>query len=208
MRIRVEFGHQIKSEQLQQFVGQGYTALLVNMGETSSGTVYDMNLISNFCKQNGIMLIVDAISAFIADEVDMTQFCAAAVITGSQKALAVHPGISVIVLAPEALKRVEENENACMYLSMKQALNNAERGQTPFTPAVTTLLEINKRLHIIKDEGGIEKSHDKIVALAREFRLAIKDMPFDFVSESPSNAVTALHPQKVTATFIIEMLKR
>jgi hypothetical protein len=65
---------------------------------------------------------VDAISAFLADELDMEALGAAAVITGSQKALAVQPGISVVALAPAALERVAVNPEVCMYLSLKDEL--------------------------------------------------------------------------------------
>ncbi len=152
--IKLNFGSQIKSNDLEKFSGKDYTALLVNMHETSSGVLYDMNLISDFCRKNNIMLIVDAISSFIADELDMKKLNAAVVITGSQKALAVQPGISIIALSQEALKRVENNPETCMYLSLKEALKNSVRGQTPFTPAVITLIQINKRLVSINTQGG------------------------------------------------------
>lgn len=159
--VHCDFGRQVTAEQLEPL--KDHTALLVNMDETSSGTIYDMRLISSFCKKNNILLIVDAISAFLSDNVDMEGFGAAAVITGSQKALAVQPGIAVIALAPEALKRIEKNPEKCMYLSLKQALKNMERGQTPFTPAVTTLLQINKRLTSII-EGGDRPSTTEFAA--------------------------------------------
>ena len=152
--IRLHFGRRLTREHLEPFAGQGYTALLINMHETSSGVLYDMPMVGEFCRENNIMLLVDAISAFIADELDMSELGAAAVITGSQKALAVQPGISVVALAPEALRRVAENEEVCMYLSLKDALKNQERGQTPFTPAVTILLQINQRLKYIYGLGG------------------------------------------------------
>ncbi len=205
--ITVEFGHQLKQEQLEPYEDKGYTAFLVNMDETSSGTLYDMNLISDFCNRNHIFLIVDAISAFITDHLDMTELNAGAVITGSQKALAVHPGISVIALSPEAIARVEKNEEVCMYLSLRQALKNGERGQTPFTPAVTTLLEINARLRNIK-ERGFENEQRAAAERAEDFRNFIKDFPFEFVSESMSNCVTALHPLHVGAKSIIEHMKK
>lgn len=161
--IKCEFGHQLKREQLKGL--ENHTALLINMHETSSGVLYDMEMVSQFCKENNILLIVDAISAFIADDLDMSELCAAAVITGYQKALAVQPGISLIALSPTAIERVENNKEVCMYLSLKQALKNGERGQMPFTPAVTTLLQINKRLHQISDMGGTGR--------AEEYRLCV-----------------------------------
>ena len=77
-------------------------------------------------------------------------------ITGSQKALACPPGISLIVLSENALKRVDETETKCMYLDLKDALKNGERGQTPFTPAVGILLQINARLKDIENNGGVD----------------------------------------------------
>ncbi len=205
--IKLDYGHALRREQLEPFAGCGYTALLINMHETSSGVLYDMPMISSFCKEQGILLLVDAISAFLADELDMTALGAAAVITGSQKALAVQPGISVVALAPAALERVAANEEVCMYLSLKEALKNAERGQTPFTPAVTTLLQIHARLKQIEADGGPAAERQKIAGVARQLRAGIADLPLTNISESPSNAVTALHPENVPATEIIRVLK-
>lgn len=203
--VKCEFGKQLRREQLTGL--EDHTALLVNMHETSTGVLYDMPMIAKFCKKYHIMLLVDAISAFIADELDMTELGVAAVITGSQKALAVQPGISVVALSPAALERVEKNEEVCMYLSLKQALVNGVRGQTPFTPAVTTLLQINTRLKGIKKLGGVAAERKIIASIAENFRNSIKDLPLELVSESPSNAVTALHPIKVGAKEIIRILK-
>lgn len=52
-------------------------------------------------------------------------------ITGSQKALACPPGISIIVLSPKAVSKVESNNVKSMYFDLKSALKNGERGQTP-----------------------------------------------------------------------------
>lgn len=205
--IQCEFGHQVKQEQLDAYAGKGYTALLVNMDETSSGTLYDMKRISAFCKKENILLIVDAISAFIADELDMEELHAAAVITGSQKALALHPGIAVVALAPEAIARVEANPEVCMYLSLKLALKNGERGQTPFTPAVNTLLELHARLKHIDETGGIEAEQKRIAVIANDFRTKISAFPFEPATESPSNCVTSLHPLHGGAKEIIRIMK-
>ena len=205
--IALEFGKALHRGQLEAYAGQGYTALLINMHETSSGVLYDMPMIAEFCRKQGILLLVDAISAFLADELDMEALGAAAVITGSQKALAVQPGISVVALAPAALERVAVNPEVCMYLSLKDALKNAERGQTPFTPAVTTLLQIHTRLKQIDADGGVEAERKRIAQTAKQLREGIADLPLTNISESLSNAVTALHPERVPAGEIIRILK-
>lgn len=164
-------------------------------------------MISEFCKKNGIFLVVDAISSFLADEFDMAELGVQVMITGSQKALACPPGVSVIVLSGEAVQRVESRNVKCMYLNLKSALKNGERGQTPFTPAVGTLRQINARLKEIEAAGGVESETQKIAALAQDFREKIKDLPFEIVSNSMSNAVTPLHPLNVSAYQVFTTLK-
>lgn len=208
--IKCEFGEQLQEEQLYQLNGKGYTALLVNMHETSSGVLYDMNLLSKFCKRNHICFIVDAISAFIADEIDMEKLGVDVVITGSQKALAVQPGISIIALSEKAIRRVKNNTEKCLYLSLKEAIKNMERGQTPFTPAVTILLQINARLIAISQNGGIEAERKKISDLASYFRKQINEFPFELVvkeEKDRSNAVTGIRTINHNATIIFEELK-
>lgn len=199
-------GQSLKKEMLSSLNGEDYTAFLVNVHETSTGVHYDMDLISEFCKKNGLFLIVDAISSFLADEFDMDGYGADVMITGSQKALACPPGVSVIVLSSRAIQRVEAGDPQCMYLDLKLALKNGERGQTPFTPAVGILRQIHERLCEIA-EVGIEKERKKIADGARYFREAIAELPLEIISESMSNAVTPLHPLHANAYDIFTTLK-
>lgn len=205
--IKMEFGHNIKKEQLIEFEGKGYTAFLVNIDETSTGVLYDKKLISDFCRRNNMLFVVDAISSFLADDFDMADLGVDVVIAGSQKALACPPGISLIVLSKRAQERVEEHPMKCMYLSLKEALKNGERGQTPWTPAVGILRQINARLREIESAGGVENETSKIATIAVDFRKRIKDMPFEIVSESLSNCVTPLHPTTTSAYDIFTILK-
>ena len=206
--IVLETGKALTKEHLLPFENKGYTAFLVNVCETSTGVRYDMNLIGEFCKRNGIFLIADAVSAFLADESDMEKTGADVLMTGSQKALACPPGVSIIVLSPRALKRVENTDSGCMYLDLKRALENGERGQTPFTPAVGTLLQINARLRKIDETGGADAEVKRVGELAAYFREKIKAFPFKTVSESPSNAVTSLAPEgNLSAYTIFTVLK-
>lgn len=205
--ITLETGKALTKEQLDAYDGKDFTGFLVNVHETSTGVHYDINMISEFCKKNGIFLVVDAISSFLADEFDMAELGVQVMITGSQKALACPPGVSVIVLSGEAVQRVESRNVKCMYLNLKSALKNGERGQTPFTPAVGTLRQINARLKEIEAAGGVESETQKIAALAQDFREKIKDLPFEIVSNSMSNAVTPLHPLNVSAYQVFTTLK-
>ena len=200
-------GKALKKEMLDQYEGKGYTAFVVNLHERSTGVHYDIDMISDFCKRNGMFLLVDSISSFLADEFNMEKLGVDVMLTGSQKALACPPGVSVIVLSPKAIARIENNNPKCMYFDLKDALKNGERGQTPFTPAVGILRQINARLKEIDAEGGVSEENKKIAELAADFREKIKGLPFEIVSEAMSNAVTPLHPTTANAYDIFLTLK-
>lgn len=205
--IALQRGCTLTTEDLAPYEGQGYTGFLVNLHETSTGVLYPLDLIGAFCRRNGIFLVVDAISAFLADEIEMERHGVQMLITGSQKALACPPGISVIVLSREAAERVQSRPVKCMYLNLKSALVNMERGQTPFTPAVGTLLQINARLRQIERDGGVEAERARIAALAADFRSRIQGLPLDICSNSLSNAVTPLATRDCSAYDVFLTLK-
>lgn len=206
-QIKLEHGQALKEEHLVQYANKGFTGFLVNVHETSTGVHYDIEMISRFCKENGLFLIVDAVSSFLADEFHMAELGADIMITGSQKALACPPGISIIVLSERAVERVNNSNVKCLYFNLKNALKNGERGQTPFTPAVGILLQINARLRQIEADGGMEAEYNRIKEIAEDFREKIKDLPLEIVSESMSNAVTTLHPLNVSAYDVFTVLK-
>lgn len=205
--ISLNIGENVTEELLAQYNNQGYTGFLVNIHETSTGVRYNLEAISEFCKKNNIFLLVDAISSFLADEIDMAKNNIGALITGSQKALACPPGVSLIVLSKEALDKVNNAKVKSLYFDLKQALLDGERGQTPFTPAVGTLLQINARLRQIERDGGVEKEVARVKGLANYFREKIKEFPFEIATKHMSNAVTALSPKTCSAYDIFLTLK-
>lgn len=207
--IKLEHGKALKPEHLAPYEGKDYTAFLLQKHETSTGVHFDINLVGDFCKRNNLFLIVDTISTFLCDPFDMTATNTGIMITGSQKALACAPGIAVMILAPSALKRVEENKCCCQYLDLKLALKNMERGQTPWTPAVGILRQINVRLKEIEAMGGADAEIARCADLAKYFRdkLVEYNLPFEIISESLSNAVTPLHPTTQSAYEIFLKVK-
>lgn len=207
--IKLEHGKALRPEHLAPYEGQGYTAFLLQKHETSTGVHYDINLVSDFCKRNHCFLIVDTISTFLCDPFDMAALDAGVMITGSQKALACPPGIAVMALAPSALERIERTKCYCQYFDLKLALKNQERGQTPWTPAVGVLRQINVRLKEIDAAGGDKAEIERTARLANYFRNKIKEynLPFEIISESLSNAVTPLHPTTQSANEIFLKLK-
>lgn len=205
--ITLSPGEPLRAEHLERYAGKGYTAFLVNIHETSTGVLYDARLIADFCRREGIFLIVDAISAFIADPISMRDMGADVIFTGSQKALALPPGLSIVLLSPRAQKRAMSAKRRIVYLDLAEHLKNMERGQTPFTPAVDVLLRLNVRLRSI-DQKGIAAERANIVSLAEDFRSSMDEFGFSSFTVSPSNAVTAISVREgISARSIFERLK-
>lgn len=205
--LQLEYGKKLTMEKLYEYDGQGFTGLLVNVDETSTAVLYDTIMIGEFCRKNDMFYVCDCVSSFLADPFNMAECGADVMITGSQKVLACPPGISIIVLAPRGVERVQASEVRTMYFDLKEALKNQKRGQTPFTPAVGILLQINERLKEIKRLGGADEEVARVALQAADFREKIKDMPFELVSESPPNGVTSIHPTTANAYSIFLVLK-
>ena len=204
--IKLKYGQVLKREDLEKFENKGITGLLVNVHETSTGILYDIDMISEFCTKNNVFLVVDAISSFLADEISFSKLKIDTMIIGSQKALALPPGISIIVLSKRAIEKINKNKVKSLYFDLKKALAEGERGQTPFTPAVSILLQLHIRLLKIK-EKGIDIERNRIKILAKDFRERIKELPFEIFSSNMSNALTSLSPLKVSAYDIFKILK-
>lgn len=205
--IKLNYGQRLTEDKLYEYDGEGFTGLLVNVDETSTGVLYDTEMLGRFCRKNDLFFVTDCVSSFLADPYDMESCGADVMITGSQKVLACPPGVSIIVLSPRAVRRVNSANVKSMYFNIRDCLKDMERGQTPFTPAVGILRQINTRLRQIAVNGGADAEIKRVAAIAKNFRMGIEDLPFALVSESPANAVTSLHPIKGNAYEIFLTLK-
>ena len=187
-------------------VSKHVDALLINAHETSIGHLYDLGATSTFCKEQDCLHIVDAVSLFGTDPVEMTSSKIDILILSSHKGLAVAPGIAMLVMSPKALDRMIKCAGS-YYLDVGAMLADGIRGQTPFTPAIGILLQMDQRLKKLV-ETGIQASIDKAGHLARHFRSNIAHLPLRNYSRSMPNAMTALEVVNATpsARCIVDIL--
>ncbi|RJX36952.1 alanine--glyoxylate aminotransferase family protein [Paenibacillus pinisoli] len=205
--IHLEYGEDLTERHLEKYDGQGFTGFLINVHETSTGVLYDMDIVKSFCERNQLLVVVDAISSFLADRYDMSEFNINATILSSQKAMALPPGISFVVLDEKSQERVLHNSVKSLYFNFKSYLNDGRRGQTPYTPAVSILLQLRKKLQLV-DENGVSEVIANVSSIARDFRMKIKGLPLEIAASSLSNAVTPLKPTgKMAADEIFTYLK-
>ena len=169
-----------------------FSSLIVNAHETSVGHLYDLDAMGAYAKKNNLLFIVDAISMLVTDPIDMSAQHIDAVVASSQKGLALPPGLTMVVLSPRALERVQDVKS--LYFNFKDYLANGERGQTPYTPAVTIMLQLEARLAQIEREGGVAQSIAKAKEIAQYFRDNIKNLPLKLYTPYMPNAMTTLTP--------------
>lgn len=190
--LKLSFGEKLTYDKLKEFEEHELTALLVNIHETSTCQLYDIEMLGNFCKRKGMYFIVDAISSFLADEFDFAKNGVDVMIASSQKALALAPGLSFVIISERMYQdRIKDAKVKCMYLDFNDHLKNGLRGQTPFTPAVGIILQLQCRLrHIAKQGIDAEVAHVKNIA--QDFRNRLKELPVRLPEYDISNACTPI----------------
>ncbi|MBF0339622.1 MAG: alanine--glyoxylate aminotransferase family protein [Magnetococcales bacterium] len=164
-------------------------ALLLNAHETSVGHLYDLNATGRYCQHNDCLHVVDGISMFVTDPVDMQAQRIDALMVSSHKGLALPPGLAMVLLAPRALERIHPS-GSC-YLDFATYLKDGERGQTPFTPAVSIFLQLHERLRQLK-AVGLPAVWARTRAVAEHFRRGVASLPLTPYATHMPNAMTAL----------------
>ena len=206
--IDLKWNECLSQDHLKKYTYKGYTAFLVNIHETSSGKLYDLDLISSFCKENNLFLIVDAISSFLADEFNMSKFGVDVAIISSQKGLCCHAGLSVVALSERMNERLLEIKNKLpIYYDFISYIKNMDRRQTPFTPASSIVYEIDDMLSKIESVGGIQRWLKTIKERATFFRKQAKEHGFVVPDYSKSTMLTPIYFDKANAQIVVNELR-
>ncbi|SEO59424.1 aspartate aminotransferase [Amphibacillus marinus] len=204
--LNLPYGETLSQGHLEQFQNKYFTGLLVNIHETSTGQLYSIQLLSNFCKKNNLILVVDAISSYLADPFEMDKYSIDVTILSSNKGLAVAPGLSFVIVNQKTHTRMEGVANKSFYFNLSKYFVDVERGQTPYTPAVSTILQAHKRLEYI-DKISLENYLNEIRDRAVFFRDKL-DLDRYSIPEYPlSNIMTPVICPKDNAEKIYETLK-
>jgi aspartate aminotransferase-like enzyme len=195
-------------EMLKQYENAGITGMLINMCETSTGQLYPMEAVSNFCKNNNICLVVDAISSFLCDPFSMKKSGASAVIISSQKGLALQPGMSFIALSKDAFDdRCVKINPRTLYFNFTNYYPEILRGQTEYTPAIGIINQLEDKLERILREG-IQTYVNHCNDLAKHFRnCLVKVTSLNYVDYPLSNCVTPVLCKKNNAEKIVTTLR-
>lgn len=191
--IVLEWGDLFNKERLaaELKANPGTKAVLATLSETSSGTVYDIQGYGEVVAQTDAILIVDGISGLGATPCPVDKWKVDIMVAGSQKSFMIPPGLAYISFSPKAWKMVEKSTLPKFYFDARKYKKNLEKQTTPFTPAISLIIQQKKSLDIIKSMG-LEKLFEHHRVLGDATRAGAKALGLQLLSKSPGNILTAV----------------
>ncbi|HOQ09780.1 MAG TPA: alanine--glyoxylate aminotransferase family protein [Syntrophomonadaceae bacterium] len=218
-KIAAEFGAQVEKmdfawgeaadpqrikERLDQDVNREIKAILVTHNETSTGVFNDMQAISAARGDHPALLMVDAISGLAVLDLKMDEWNLDVVVSGSQKAFMIPPGLCFMAFSERALQRHKEAKMPRFYWDISSGLKYLEKGQNPYTPAVSLYYGLSEALQMMQEEGL-----DNIIERHRGYRdmvrTSVRAMGLKLLArdENASHALTAVvAPEEIGANKI------
>lgn len=166
-------------------------AVFVQYSETSTGALHDVKALGEVVSKTDAILVVDAITALGVHECKTDEWGLDIVITGSQKAMMLPPGLAMLSVSKKAWKLVEESKTPKFYFDLKAARKSLAKKTTAYTPAVTLIIGLNEILNRMLEEGidNIVKRHENIAEATRE---GVKALGLKIFPDNPSNGVSAV----------------
>ncbi|MGZ3534289.1 MAG: pyridoxal-phosphate-dependent aminotransferase family protein [Thermodesulfobacteriota bacterium] len=193
--IDVDWGQAVNPKQIQKALESdpSIRAVFTQASETSTGVRHPIREIAEIVRKHAeTVLVVDAITGIGVFNLPMDEWGIDVLISGSQKALMLPPGLAFAALSDKAWKFVERSDLPKFYFNFKKELKSAQKNQNSFTPAISLLVGLRESLNLIRKEGleGVFQRHEK---LAEATRAAVKALGLElYAPHSPSNALTAV----------------
>ncbi|MDB5041550.1 MAG: aminotransferase, class [Candidatus Eremiobacteraeota bacterium] len=168
-----------------------YTGVLLTHNETSTGTQNDMAALAEAVRGHGAYVVVDSVSGLAAGEFRMDEWGFDVVVTASQKALAVQPGLAMVAVAPRAWERMDANLAPRFYFDLKKARDFAALGQTPWTPPVSIAFALDVGLAEF-ERVGAPNVWERHARYARAIRACATALGLEMYSKEGAHSVTVV----------------
>jgi len=183
--------------------------VFATLTETSTGVVHDIKAFGEVCHRLNRVLVVDAVAGLGADELLTDKWRVGVVVGGSQKALAVPPGLGFVAVSPRAWELVNRHRGTRFYFDLKAYKRYWEtKGQTPWTPAISLFYGLDAALKKAT-RGGVATYWRQHRVMADHVRKFVKGMGLELFPERPSNALTVIRmPEGVDGARVVERCKK
>ncbi len=173
--LSVDWGSPILPGQIDAMLATGqYDALTLVHNETSTGVMNPLSDIAALkAKYPDVMFIVDAVSSLSGYTIDFDALGIDVLLTGSQKALAMPPGLALFTVSEAALRRAETLGTRGYYFDFLEFQANAKNNMTPSTPSIAHINALESKLDDIFEEGLDQRfaRHQRLVGTTRDWAL-------------------------------------
>ncbi|MFK2822222.1 pyridoxal-phosphate-dependent aminotransferase family protein [Arcobacter sp. YIC-80] len=173
-------------------------AIFIQLCESAGGLRHPVEEIAQEVKKinKDITIVADGITAIGVEKIDTSNLDA--VITGSQKALMLPPGLAVIGLSNEAVSKIETKARG-FYFNLATEIKKQKTNTTAWTAATTLIIGLKEILSHIKENGGYEALYEKTALRAKATREALKAIGCEVFPQSPANAMTTIYTEHAPA---------
>ncbi|HXG52072.1 MAG TPA: alanine--glyoxylate aminotransferase family protein [candidate division Zixibacteria bacterium] len=209
VEVKVEWGKAVEvgavEEQLKTH--PDLKGVLIQASETSTTVLHPVREIAKLTR-NGPLLIVDGVTAVGVLPVPMDAWGIDALVTGSQKALMLPPGLAFVALSDRAWKRTESATLPRFYFDLRLERKNQAKGSGAFTPAVSLIFGLKASLKMMEREG-FDRVYARHERMARATRAAAVALGLTLLApEHPSPAATGVFlPPAVDADRVLDYLR-
>ena len=210
-RLNFEWGKAIDTDVLRRELqnSPNVKAVLVTQNETSTGVTNDIKAVSAVIKEFNKLIIVDAVSGLGSIDFPVDEWKCDVVVTGSQKGWMIPPGLTMASVSEEGWKAHAEAKMPRFYWDFTKAKSFLEKGQTPWTPAVSQIYGLQVGLNMMLDEGlsNVFARHAKVAQMARD---GVKALGLSLFADEKyaSNTVTAVNvPENVEGSKLNKILR-
>ncbi len=202
--ITVEWGCPVTEEQVREAVTKNpdARAFCIQHSETSTTVLHPVEKIVREVKRLAphILTLVDGISACATAPVPGDPSVVDIFIAGSQKALMLPPGLSVVALSARAWKAVEETPRRSLYFDFLLERKSLASGETSWTPASTLIVGLNAAIEMFREEG-LEAMYKRHLTLSRMCHAGMRALGCELLAaDAPCPSVTGfIPPQSIDA---------
>lgn len=166
--VEAPWGSTVDLDEVEhRLAAKRYSAVTVVHSETSTGVLTDVRRVGEIAHRYGALCLVDSVSGVGGAPLHADEWELDFVLTGSQKAMALPPGLAFAVASESYMRHAAEAPARGRYFDVVEFARYAERDETPNTPAISLLYALEAQLDAIAEEG-IERRWERHAAMARE----------------------------------------
>lgn len=196
-KLEKPWGEACTEEELSEFLKPltNVKAVFATYNETSTGILNPVNRLAQVVRtQTDALFIVDGVSCIGGAPAEMDQWGIDILVTGSQKAMMLPPGLALLSVSDRAWKVIEKNQTPSYYLNLLSYREWAEKGMTPNTPAVSLIFGLSAVCDLIEEEGGFSQTVARHELMKNMVRQAMRALSIGLLTadEYASPTITAI----------------